>query len=143
MEVQFKKYISEEERRKSFDTWIHYTNPERLIQSGFYFFGGSDTVQCFSCGVRLQQWKVTDIADVEHLKHSPMCQYMKQRSSLNISLYMDLTLALIQDNKELKEKMKTLERRGVSSIWGYDEVDHSSVRGSEVGVVCAVIQPTA
>ena len=66
-------------RLETFRSWpIQIQRPSKLelSESGFYYIGYSDLVQCFSCGVRLCEWLTTDQPWVEHEKHSPNCMFL-------------------------------------------------------------------
>ena len=51
-----------------------------LVDSGFYFTGRRDEVECFWCGGQLDDWNSYDVPVVEHCKWMPGCGY-------TISLY--------------------------------------------------------
>ena len=119
--------MQESRRRSSYQTWLHMTHPEKLIQSGFFYCGMGDIVQCFSCGLRLHKWKIVDIPDVEHVLHSPTCKYMREKNQTDDALYKKVTLILVKQCKEMKEKIQRLENRSYRTIWTEDEVDIDSV----------------
>ena len=48
-----------------------------LAHTGFIYSKEGDIVECFACGVRISQWKTSDVPAVEHKKWSPDCIYLK------------------------------------------------------------------
>lgn len=56
-------------RLESFESWSGNSavKPKDLAESGFYYLGmGDDTVCCYSCGGRLNEWQVGDVPDERH-----------------------------------------------------------------------------
>lgn len=68
-----------EDRLKTYELWSSQIQPDmfQLSSAGFYYTGRNDTVECFSCAVRLQQWKQDDNPLKEHKIHSPNCLFLK------------------------------------------------------------------
>lgn len=69
-----------EDRLKTYTNWPMYfhTRPESLSHSGFFYCGSSDKVQCYSCKGILKNWKDGDVPWIEHIKHFPQCQFVRQ-----------------------------------------------------------------
>ena len=74
-----------ENRLKTFDTWPIQIRPNKfqLSSAGFYYTGRSDIVECFSCAIRLHQWKKEDDPLKEHKSLSPQCLFLKMIGHIN------------------------------------------------------------
>lgn len=74
------RYADLKERLKSFSGWPAHqaVEPSQLAAAGFFFTGSLDRVRCFSCGVRLRDWKAGENPWIEHSKYSPNCAFIKQ-----------------------------------------------------------------
>lgn len=70
------KHISA--RLRSYDTWPVgiAQRREALADAGFVYFGVSDTLVCYHCGVSLNGWEPNDDPWIEHAKKSPQCQHV-------------------------------------------------------------------
>jgi hypothetical protein len=73
LEFKFEHLTFYEDRLKTFDLWSPQIQPNKfqLSSAGFYYTGKNDTVECFSCAVRLHQWGKEDDPLEEHKQHSP------------------------------------------------------------------------
>ncbi|KAE8635951.1 hypothetical protein XENTR_v10002794 [Xenopus tropicalis] len=83
---------SEESRLGTYKGWPLYAaaNPRALAQAGFYFTGGRDIVQCFSCEGCLGNWEENDDPWKEHAKWFPECVFLRsEKSEAEISDYID------------------------------------------------------
>lgn len=57
--------------------------PKDLVEAGFFYSGQSDIAICFSCGLALGKWEVTDNPWVEHLKNQKkQCMYLQSNKEL-------------------------------------------------------------
>uniref|UniRef100_H2Z959 RING-type domain-containing protein n=1 Tax=Ciona savignyi TaxID=51511 RepID=H2Z959_CIOSA len=68
----------ESDRMKTFEVWPaqnRTVSSVHLAQSGFFYFGNLDRVQCFSCGGVLRNWNYGDNVNNEHRRHFPHCRY--------------------------------------------------------------------
>uniref|UniRef100_H2Z962 Uncharacterized protein n=1 Tax=Ciona savignyi TaxID=51511 RepID=H2Z962_CIOSA len=66
----------ESDRMKTFEVWPaqnRTVSSVHLAQSGFFYFGNLDRVQCFSCGGVLRNWNYGDNVNNEHRRHFPHC----------------------------------------------------------------------
>jgi hypothetical protein len=64
-------------RYKTYKSWIGNVDPLLLSKAGFYFLNNrSDSVKCFSCGLQLKDWDITDDPFDEHYKWSPECKFI-------------------------------------------------------------------
>ena len=65
------------ERFKTFKTWSSYlpVNSVKLAEAGFYYTGVSDEVQCFTCGISINQWVAGDCPWQNHYSKNPECNY--------------------------------------------------------------------
>ena len=75
--MKFPFYMNQIVRYQSFLLHQHIIEPKLLSTSGFFCLRSQDMVQCFSCGIILDMWNVEDIPDVEHLRYSPNCEYVR------------------------------------------------------------------
>ena len=66
--------------------------PYEMADAGFFYHGPGDLVMCFTCGIKLRNWKFDDDPWIEHVKYNPNCHYVKlfkddefiEKYSLNI-----------------------------------------------------------
>ncbi|XP_056377673.1 baculoviral IAP repeat-containing protein 1-like [Hyla sarda] len=90
--VQLKKIIpidvkesmdTEQIRLQSFTCWPVYAliKPCTLAESGFFFTGTRDIVQCFSCGGCLGNWEENDDPWREHTKWFPECKFLQKNKT--------------------------------------------------------------
>lgn len=64
----------EQNRIESFKGWpLDYIKPKIMAESGLYYLGVDDKVQCFACKVIIHSWKRGDNELEEHSKWSPNC----------------------------------------------------------------------
>lgn len=77
------KHLSK--RLRSFDTWPVgiVQKREDLADAGFVYFGVSDTLVCYHCGVSLGHWEPKDDPWIEHAKKSPQCQHVVMMKGLD------------------------------------------------------------
>ena len=66
-----------ENRLETLESWSQQIQPNKyeLTTAGFYYTGKGHIVQCFSCGIRLNQWKKTDDPMKEQIKFSKLCLF--------------------------------------------------------------------
>lgn len=83
-------YELEEERLRSFVTikWPidDIQRPFDLARAGFYYSGHKDVVICYSCGIALGEWKISDIPRLEHVKNQKKdrpCMFIKSTNKLD------------------------------------------------------------
>lgn len=82
-------------RLQTFETWSSQIQPNKfqLSSAGFYYTGRGDIVECFSCALRLHDWKKEDDPMIEHRKLSSDCLFLKmigQSNSNNTSSSIDI-----------------------------------------------------
>lgn len=72
-------------RLRSFDTWPVgiAQKRENLAAAGFVYFGVSDALVCYHCGVSLSGWEPNDDPWIEHSKKSPQCQHVIMTKGLD------------------------------------------------------------
>ncbi|KAJ8314792.1 hypothetical protein KUTeg_006942 [Tegillarca granosa] len=65
-------------RLVSFRHWPLRTaqTPEQMTESGFFYTGQDDLVQCYYCGVGMKNWEREDDPCIEHARWSPTCPYL-------------------------------------------------------------------
>lgn len=77
---RYPSYSSVYVRRATFEAWTNSFPPvDELVDSGFFFLGGSDNVQCFHCGIILHSWLEDDIPDEEHQLYGSHCPFVLQK----------------------------------------------------------------
>ncbi|NXX86779.1 BIR protein, partial [Urocolius indicus] len=54
-----------------------------LARAGFYYTGMQDKVQCFSCGLTLDNWQLGDNAMEKHKQLYPSCSFVQNMLSVN------------------------------------------------------------
>lgn len=64
-------------RLKTFQNWKGPISPIELAQAGFYYLDTQDVVRCFQCSIEIYKWVPQDIPIIEHLKHSPNCNFAR------------------------------------------------------------------
>lgn len=60
-------------RRASFEEWPGVQDKDVMAENGFYFNGRADSVNCFYCGIGLQNWEPKDEPWAEHGKFAVSC----------------------------------------------------------------------
>ena len=72
------KFANSSARLHSFSAWPlgHLATSYQLASVGFFFTGIGTRVQCFSCGLKYQDWKKGDIPLLIHRKLSPLCRFL-------------------------------------------------------------------
>lgn len=75
---KFSKFISKEERLKTFKNWPSSMKqtPEELAEAGFFYLGYDDNAVCFYCGLGCKCWKEEDTPWEEHELWSPDCKFL-------------------------------------------------------------------
>ena len=108
--LKYPSFADIERRRQTFALWNHFLNPDVLVKSGLFYLGGRDMVQCFHCGVLLHSWKLADNPDMEHLKHSPTCQFIKAKTRETMGFSTDLLFHVLENIQTIHKKIEKLER---------------------------------
>ncbi|XP_069080453.1 baculoviral IAP repeat-containing protein 1-like [Pleurodeles waltl] len=69
-------------RLESFKTWPQdaHADPSVLAKLGFFYTGGFDDVQCFSCGLRLHKFEPGDDPWTEYMKFNSECKYLHSQA---------------------------------------------------------------
>lgn len=102
--VKSRHYSIYMNRVNSFELWPKQMKQDiySLARAGFFYTKEGDTVECFTCGVRVRDWNVNDIPTIEHEKHSTSCKYMK---------YIKTTMLLLLRKKLSLVKKTTIQRK--------------------------------
>ena len=81
----------EESRRRSFLLWPSsaQASSRKLAAAGFFYTGDSDTCQCFSCGLKLKNWRRSDDPRETHKRYAPACAVVSGGQSGNVPLLED------------------------------------------------------
>ena len=79
-------YFYFKDRIDTFSTWSLQIKLQKfeLAAAGFFYTGLADTVECFACGIRLSEWKITDSALKEHYQWSKECTFLKMLGSYDL-----------------------------------------------------------
>ena len=104
-DAKFPQYEDYEVRYLTFSGWNNPKNPHELVKSGFTFIGGKDNVQCFYCGVILNNWERADDVDFCHKTSSPNCYYLKNKTHYNDRSTQTLLSNILIQLRDLKIKV--------------------------------------
>ncbi|GFS07459.1 E3 ubiquitin-protein ligase XIAP [Elysia marginata] len=78
--IKHPEFEDRESRKETFATWpkLHTSlfPPDLMVQSGFYYSGFMDRVQCYACGVALYNWSPPADPARQHAKASPSCHFL-------------------------------------------------------------------
>ena len=74
-------HFSDEDIRMSTFVFFPRSIPsvQKIAQSGFFFLGTYDRVQCFHCGLVLCKWEEDDIPDEEHEEKNHQCEFIRRK----------------------------------------------------------------
>uniref|UniRef100_A0A1I8GHN0 C2H2-type domain-containing protein n=1 Tax=Macrostomum lignano TaxID=282301 RepID=A0A1I8GHN0_9PLAT len=74
-------FVSRLSRRRSFEqaSWnqSRLLTIDLMVESGFFATQDGDHVKCFFCDVGLRDWDADDCPELEHVKFSPLCFFLK------------------------------------------------------------------
>ena len=65
----FRKFVLEKDRRKSFKKWPKSKSDvdlDALAEAGFFYTGEEDHVRCFLCGDGLREWDESHVPWEDH-----------------------------------------------------------------------------
>ena len=96
-------------RMRTFERWNNLMDPTELAQSGFFYLGGIDQVQCFHCGEKLHSWKITDIADFEHINYSPGCSFIRNKTANMHRFSSDMLINMLEMIQDQTKRINVLE----------------------------------
>ncbi|KAJ4945444.1 hypothetical protein JOQ06_023129 [Pogonophryne albipinna] len=85
---------------------------ERLARAGFYFTGYADRVQCFSCGMTVENWYRGDTPVERHIEVSPSCRFLSCIHRTNFNASFDTSLTNGSTYNEEAEDMEFRLRSG-------------------------------
>lgn len=74
------KYVYYDSRVKSFKQWpkvFGLYQIYNLSESGFFYTGVTDKIECFWCGLKLHHWNDCAIPHEQHSIWSPNCTFLK------------------------------------------------------------------
>lgn len=137
-------------RLRSFDTWPVGIAQKRkpLADAGFIYFGVSDTLVCYHCGVSLGAWEPNDDPWIEHAKKSPYCQHVIMIKGVDfINAHTEFTFEKDPNNCELVLPTGVLQIETLSAVNSDAELvrnltetnDHSTI--DEKTVECNGYEP--
>lgn len=90
--------LREEDRRASFydNSWRNdYVHADDLAIVGFFYYKRPDVVKCIFCGIAIRDFEEDDTALGEHIKWSPNCPLILQRSTLNVPIDEGLLIRIL------------------------------------------------
>lgn len=77
----------EANRLKTFDNWhVTFIDKHQLALLGFYYYGPSDMVKCYFCGVEIGMWEEGDDALTDHMRWSPNCNLIRRSTTNNVPI---------------------------------------------------------
>lgn len=77
----------EANRLKTFDNWhVAFIDKHQLALLGFYYYGPSDMVKCYFCGVEIGMWEEGDDALTDHMRWSPNCNLIRRSATNNVPI---------------------------------------------------------
>ena len=106
--MKYPQFCLDATRHRTFAAVLHLINHSSLVKAGFFFIGGKDSVQCFDCGIILHSWKLTDVPDVEHMKHSPSCSFINRKIRTNQYNNIDMLSVVLESIHHLQCKIDDL-----------------------------------
>lgn len=57
-----------------------------MAKTGFFYIGPVDKVECFFCGLQIDEWERRDNAVTEHRKWMPFCPVLERQEALSIPI---------------------------------------------------------
>nr|XP_022291915.1 baculoviral IAP repeat-containing protein 3-like [Crassostrea virginica]XP_022291916.1 baculoviral IAP repeat-containing protein 3-like [Crassostrea virginica] len=85
--------------------------PKEFAVGGFYYRGFGDRTACFQCGINLQGWSSEDDVFVEHARHNPLCQYVRQLKGddfVRLVLISTQTSEVIQHKENIAKNLRDM-----------------------------------
>lgn len=77
----------EANRLKTFENWnIPFIDKNQLALLGFYYYGPSDMVKCYFCGVEIGMWEEGDDVLTDHMRWSAYCNLLRRNDTNNIPI---------------------------------------------------------
>lgn len=112
-------YHKLENRLESFSKWRGILDPFELAIAGFYYTGEEDVCSCFYCGIEIFQWEPTDDVFVEHLIHSPNCNFALLLRKIKRILEQEIEMKSIFKDQEvdIKKKSEVVCKQNSDGLW--------------------------
>lgn len=77
----------EANRLKTFENWqVPFIDCHTLALLGFYYYGPSDMVKCYFCGVEIGMWEEGDDILTDHMRWSPSCNLIRRNQTNNVPI---------------------------------------------------------
>lgn len=77
----------EANRLKTFENWtVSFMDKHQLALLGFYYYGPSDMVKCYFCGVEIGMWEEGDDVLTDHMRWSPSCNLIRRNETNNVAI---------------------------------------------------------
>lgn len=77
----------EANRLKTFENWhVLFVDKHQLALLGFYYYGPSDLVKCYFCGVEIGMWEEGDDVLTDHMRWSPSCSLIRRNETNNVPI---------------------------------------------------------
>lgn len=109
-------------RLKTFDNWrVAFIDKHQLALLGFYYYGPTDMVKCFFCGVEIGMWEEGDDVLADHMRWSPSCSLIRRSQTNNVPIneaILDQTLppAPPADVNGAVERMNTVSEGSIDAL---------------------------
>lgn len=89
--LQIAELNIEANRLKTFEQWnVPFICKNQLALLGFYYFGPSDMVKCYFCGVEIGLWEDGDDVLTDHMRWSPSCSLIRRQETNNVPIDAEL-----------------------------------------------------
>lgn len=112
----------EANRLKTFDNWhVTFIDKHQLALLGFYYYGPSDMVKCYFCGVEIGMWEDGDDVLTDHMRWSPSCSLIRRNETNNVPIcenVLNSTLppAPTPDNYGAMERTNTVSEGSIDAL---------------------------
>lgn len=75
----------------------------KLASAGFYYVGKGDEVVCFSCNLPYKNWKGNDSPKEIHIRCSPLCNFIQNKSSeiISNSFFEKNTISTVSNSSQI------------------------------------------
>lgn len=112
-------------RRNTFMRLPCWENPAQdptvLATTGFFFTGQEDIVECYSCKLRLCDWKEEHDPFVRHFEGSPNCPYLRKEHMGAVLAHCEKEFALFRTEKSRVQSF-ILEKWPLDNLISYEEL---------------------
>jgi hypothetical protein len=112
----------EANRIKTFENWnSKFIDKHQLALFGFFYYGPSDMVKCYFCGVEIGMWEEGDDVLTDHMRWSPSCSLIRRNRTNNVPvneafLNENLPPAPTPDVYSIEERSKTVNEGSIDTL---------------------------